>query len=70
MSKINDLAEMEGMEVEEMLEEATYDSIAKGICMNEGCDFTIQVEPDCSDGFCEICETNTVQSCLILMGMI
>lgn len=36
MSKIKDLEDMEGMDIEEMLEEATYDSVAKGICINEG----------------------------------
>jgi len=70
MSKIQELAEIEGMEIDDMLEEATFDSVAKGICTNEGCNYTTEVEPDCSKGYCENCGTQTVSSCLILMGMI
>jgi len=70
MSKIDKLAEIEGMTVEELLEEATFDSVAKGICTNPDCDYTTTVEPDQSRGWCEICDTQTVASCLILMGMI
>lgn len=70
MSKIDDLAGVEGMSVEEMLEEATYDSVAKGICINDGCDYTTTVEPDARNAYCEECQTRTVQSCLVLMGMI
>lgn len=66
--KLDDLADIEGMDVEEMLEEATYDSVARGICMN--CDYTTEVEPDCDSGWCEECETNTVKSCLVLAGLI
>lgn len=53
-----------------MLNEATYDSIAKGICMNPGCDYTTQVEPDQDSGHCENCGTYTVQSCLVIAGLI
>ena len=70
MNKLQDLADIEGMEVMEMLEEATYDSVAKGICTNTGCDYTTTVEPDCSQGYCEECETQTVQSCLVIAGLI
>ena len=54
----------------EMLQEATFDSVAKGICMNEGCDYTCEVEPDSDNGYCEICGTNTVKSCLMIAGII
>lgn len=70
MGKLDKLAEIEGMSVEEMLEEATFDSVAKGICVNPECDYTTQVEPDCREGFCENCRTQTVKSCLVLAGMI
>jgi hypothetical protein len=70
MSKIKKLAEIEGMTAMEMFEEATFDSVAKGICINPGCDYTIEVEPDCRSGWCENCHTNTVRSCLVLAGMI
>ena len=63
------LAEIEGYGDEmEMLEAATFDSVAAGICTK--CGYSINVEPDCDDGWCEDCETNTVQSCLVLAGLL
>ena len=38
-------------------------------CTNPDCDYTTEVEPDSSSGYCEICGTQTVQSCLVLAGM-
>jgi hypothetical protein len=70
MDKLNQLADLEGMEVDEMLEQATFDSVAKGICTNPDCDYTTEVEPDQTEGYCEACGTQTVQSCLILAGLI
>jgi len=70
MSKLETLAEIEGLEVMEMLEQATFDSVAPGICHNPDCEYTIGVEPDCVEGWCEECDDGTVQSCLILAGMI
>ncbi|MBE3145398.1 MAG: hypothetical protein IMZ61_15975 [Planctomycetes bacterium] len=70
MSKLGDLARIEGMTEEELLEQATYDSVAKGICTNPGCDYTTEVEPDQDKGYCEVCNTNTVKSCLVLAGII
>lgn len=69
-TKIQVLEEIEGMTEMEMFEEGTFDSVCRGICVNEGCDYTITVEPDCSNGYCEVCETQTVKSALILAGMI
>jgi len=69
MSKLTDLAEDWGVPLDEMLEEAVYDSVAPGICMNPGCDYTTEVEPDSMEGWCECCNTNTVQSCLVLAGL-
>ena len=67
-SKLETLAEIEGMDVMEMLEHATFDSVAPGICAN--CDYTCEVEPDQRKGYCEVCDTQTVSSCLILAGVI
>jgi hypothetical protein len=69
-AKLSQLAEIEGLSVMEMMEAATFDSVAAGICMNKDCDYSTNVEPDCEDGFCENCNTNTVKSCLILGGII
>lgn len=69
--KLAQLVEIEGYDDEmQMLEEATFDSVAPGICINEGCYYTTTVEPDCHNGWCEECETQTVSSCLILKGII
>jgi len=54
----------------DMLEVATFDSVAPAICTNEGCGYTTNMEPDQDRGWCEICGTNTVKSCLILAGII
>ena len=54
----------------EMGESAIMDSVCPGICMNEGCDYSTEVEPDQDKGFCEICGTQTVKSGLMLMGVI
>lgn len=70
MGDINDLEEVTGLSSDEMAKNATFDSVADGICINDGCDYSTQVEPDCDNGWCEHCQTNTVQSILVLMGMI
>jgi hypothetical protein len=70
MSKLQQLADMEGIPVLEMLEEATFDSIAPGICTRPDCDFTTEVEPDQRLGLCEYCEAHTVKSCLVIAGLI
>lgn len=69
--KMRQLTESEGYDdVYDMLEAATFDSVVPAICMNEGCDYTTGMEPDQDRGWCEVCETNTVKSCLILAGII
>ena len=71
MSKLEQLAADYGFEdTFSMLEAATFDSVAPGICTNPGCDYSTDVEPDSDSGWCEECETNTVKSCLILGGII
>jgi hypothetical protein len=70
MRKIEVLAEIHGLDVMEMLEQATMDSICPGICANKGCNYTTDVEPDCRGGYCEECGTQTVRSALVLAGMI
>ena len=69
MSKLGRLAELEGYSSQfAMLEDAITDSVCPGICTNKGCDYTTEVEPDCQDGYCEECETQTVKSAMILAG--
>lgn len=68
--KLDELADIEGMEVQEMLERAVTDSVVPAICMTFACDYVEQMEPDQDQGWCDVCEKNTVKSCLILAGLI
>lgn len=71
LHKLAQLANMEGFStVEEMLENDSIDSVASGICTNPGCDYCDSVDPDCSNGYCPECDSNTVQSSLNLAGVI
>lgn len=68
--KLRLLADIEGKSVDEMLELASWDSIAPGICRVRACDYTTEVEPDQREGWCEECDKGTVVSCLVLAGVI
>ena len=39
-------------------------------CMTESCDYTTEMEPDQTEGYCEACGGNTVVSVLVLAGII
>lgn len=69
-SKLEALAEMLEMSADELLEGAAFDSVVPGICTNDGCDFTGEYEPDQDAGWCQVCDTGTVTSALILAGVI
>ena len=68
--KLHLLAELTGVTVEELLKWATFSSIAPGICMNRDCDYMTNVEADQNEGYCAICETQTVQSAPWQAGII
>lgn len=71
MSKAQECAEQYGFDSPfELMEEYITDSICPGICTNPDCDCTTNVEPDSSSGYCEVCETQTVASVMILEGVI
>lgn len=70
-SKLDTLIEVEGFnDLPEALEEWSSDSVVPGICVNADCDNIEDVEPDCRDGWCGACSTNTVKSGLVLAGVI
>lgn len=69
-NKLKKLCEIEGMSEDEILNSATFDSECYGICINDGCDYTCECEPDAYNNYCESCGTKTVKSCLVLAGMI
>ena len=62
------LAASEGIEEIDMLGKATFDGIAPGICLE--CGYMDETEPDQTQGYCGGCGKQTVQSCLILAGVI
>ena len=71
MRKLDKLIDIEGYEsLEEMAEAVFSDSVSPGICMNDGCDYTTEVEPDQDRGWCDECSTNSVKSALVLAGLI
>lgn len=67
--KLNALLANEGMTEDEFMEEYAMESIVPGICMNPGCDFVGEYEPDQDRGYCEICGTQSVMSGLRLLGI-
>jgi hypothetical protein len=68
--KLERLATLEGLTLDEMLGQASCDSVAKGICSVPRCDYTNDVEPDQAHGYCEKCGGQTVTSCLVLAGIL
>jgi len=70
-AKLTELAESEGFNsIDEMLEAAAFDSVSPGICTQSGCEYTTEVEPDQTEGWCEICGRKCVASALVLAGII
>ncbi|MEP7010178.1 MAG: hypothetical protein ABJC13_07630 [Acidobacteriota bacterium] len=69
-TKLEELADANGMSVDELLDSAAIDSVVPGICTNGGCDYITEYEPDQDAGWCEVCDTGTVTSALILAGVI
>jgi hypothetical protein len=56
------LVELEGYDdPHELLAAATADSICPAICMNDGCDYTAELEPDQDRGWCEVCAANSMK---------
>lgn len=68
-AKLKTLAESEGFDdIQGLLEAAACDSVSPGICIN--CDYTCEVEPHQDKGYCEACSGPSVQSALVLAGLI
>jgi hypothetical protein len=68
MTKLDLLTKSEGYKSsDDLLRSFVNESIVPGICINPGCEYTSSTEPDSDRGYCEICDTNSVHSCLILV---
>jgi hypothetical protein len=71
MDKLNKLANDWGYNFpEDMMEDYVCDSLHPAICTNKECDYSTEMEPDQDQGWCENCETNTVVSAGMLMGIV
>ncbi len=70
-AKLHKLIEIEGFDsLEELARAVLSDSVSPAICMNEGCDYACEMEPDQDRGWCEECKTNSMKSALVLAGII
>jgi hypothetical protein len=70
LTKLQILGNAYGMTTEQMYESSIMDGISPGICINPDCEYTTDVEPDCTDGWCENCNTESVRSALSLGGLL
>ena len=69
--KLANLLDIEGYDnLEEMAEAVFSDSVSPGICVNEGCAYTTEVEPDQDRGWCDECRTNSMKAAPVLAGII
>ena len=70
-AKLDQLVDSEGFDsLDDLIAATISDSVSPAICLNDGCDYTTEMEPDQQEGWCEACGTNTVASALILAGVI
>lgn len=70
-SKLRTLAEIEGYpSITALLEASVADAVSPAICTHEGCDYTVEMEPDQDEGWCEACHSNSVASALVLADII
>ena len=70
-AKLETLMEIYGFDdVQAMLEEMQFEGCVASICTEPDCDATFDWEPDCEGGQCEECGCESVDSCMILAGVI
>ena len=70
-SKEEELLDIYGYElVTDACTDYIHSGRAPGICMNTGCNYTVDIEQDESAGLCAECHTYTVQSLFVIIGII
>jgi hypothetical protein len=70
-AKLDKLLEIEGYEsLDRLLDDVVGDSVSPAICMNAGCNYVCEMEPDQTRGWCDECRTNSMKSALVLAGVI
>ena len=52
----------------ESIEDILLDSTVPAVC--KYCKYTTDLEPDCTNGYCENCNKQSMVSVLVLLGMI
>ncbi|MCP1747546.1 MULTISPECIES: hypothetical protein [Bradyrhizobium] len=71
VQKLVTLCDQRGFQdLDDLLLVALLKDASPAICMTEGCNNTIDMEPDQDQGFCEACGGNTIISALVLAGLI
>jgi hypothetical protein len=69
-TKLRKLGKLLGFKtIDEMFDAAVTNTACPGTCINPWCEFFATVAPDERDGFCPNDSTNTVQSALVLAGL-
>ena len=69
--KLNELCRIVGMSSDQLIQDTLSNAAGPGICVRPGCDATLEsIEPDCDNGECPECFTDTVKSAPILAGII
>jgi hypothetical protein len=67
--KLDQLVQLEGYSnTRDWLNDNMMAGTVMGICFVKSCDYTTEVEPDQPYGYCEVCQTKTVKSGLVLAG--
>ena len=70
-SKLRTLTEDWGYESAlDLMTDYMHEGLYPAICMNKGCNYSTEMEPDQDRGWCENCNTNSLSSAAILMGII
>ena len=70
MLSLQEVADIYGYEDEmDMLEDCVTDSLVPCCCRNDNCEYTTELEPDCTNGWCEECREGSLVSVLIMAGI-
>jgi len=65
---LEDLLKITGLTYDALMSDCLSDGVCEAICTE--CGYTTQMEPDQDRGYCELCGKNTVQSAMVLGGII
>ena len=70
-TKLDKLVASEGYgSLNDLVLACVFDSVCPAICMNDGCDYTEEMEPDQDRGVCPECHTGSMKSAMVLAGLI